>query len=111
MFKFALITGIYSYLIFVLGLAGELTKSVVAGLTVLVIFTGLYIMRDDFVTLYKRIISIRFPTQKKGKKVLYIFISLLLLQAIVNLIGVLGPELSFDALWYHLMLPKLYLLH
>ncbi len=29
----------------------------------------------------------------------------------VNLIGVLGPELGFDALWYHLTLPKLYLLH
>ena len=28
----------------------------------------------------------------------------------VNLIGALGPELAFDALWYHLTLPKLYLL-
>jgi len=28
---------------------------------------------------------------------------------LVNLIGVFGPELSFDALWYHLTLPKLYL--
>lgn len=29
----------------------------------------------------------------------------------VNLIGALGPELSFDALWYHLTLPQLFLQH
>lgn len=28
----------------------------------------------------------------------------------VNLIGALGPELGFDALWYHLSLPKLWLI-
>lgn len=35
---------------------------------------------------------------------------LISLTALVNFIGVLGPELSFDALWYHLTLPKIYLL-
>ena len=29
--------------------------------------------------------------------------------ALVNLTGVFGPELAFDALWYHLTIPKLYL--
>ncbi|MBI4099823.1 hypothetical protein HY440_02345 [Candidatus Microgenomates bacterium] len=37
------------------------------------------------------------------------FYLLLAAQAIVNLIGAFGPELGFDALWYHLVIPKLYL--
>jgi len=32
-------------------------------------------------------------------------------QALINLVGALGPELAFDALWYHLTLPKIYLLN
>ncbi|MFH0943403.1 MAG: hypothetical protein V1810_04495 [Candidatus Beckwithbacteria bacterium] len=38
-----------------------------------------------------------------------IFLSLLILQALVNLIAVFGPELGFDALWYHLTEAKLFL--
>jgi len=40
------------------------------------------------------------------KKVL---LALLLTQVLVNLIGALGPELGFDALWYHLTEAKLFL--
>lgn len=36
---------------------------------------------------------------------------LILLQALVNLVGALGPELGFDALWYHLTSAKLFLLN
>lgn len=36
---------------------------------------------------------------------------LLILFAGINLVGVFGPELGFDALWYHLTIPKLYLQH
>lgn len=38
-----------------------------------------------------------------------ILIGLVFLQIFLNLIGALAPELSFDTLWYHLTLPKLYL--
>ena len=38
-----------------------------------------------------------------------VLIVILLTQGIINLIGALGPELGFDALWYHLTLPKIYL--
>jgi hypothetical protein len=38
-----------------------------------------------------------------------VFIALLIIQATVNLIGALGPELGFDALWYHLTEAKLFL--
>jgi len=40
---------------------------------------------------------------------MFIFV-LILLQLSVNLIGVLGPEISFDSLWYHLPLPRIFLL-
>ncbi|MDZ4229213.1 MAG: hypothetical protein U1C50_03070 [Patescibacteria group bacterium] len=37
-----------------------------------------------------------------------LFLSLLVIQALVNLVGALGPELGFDALWYHLTEAKLF---
>lgn len=44
-----------------------------------------------------------------GKKSVLISLVLLLLLALVNLLPVFAPEIGFDALWYHLTLPKLYL--
>ncbi len=38
-----------------------------------------------------------------------LILGLLILQALVNLIGALGPELGFDALWYHLTEAKLFI--
>ncbi len=35
---------------------------------------------------------------------------LIIIFAGINFLGVFGPELGFDALWYHLTIPKLYLL-
>jgi 4-amino-4-deoxy-L-arabinose transferase-like glycosyltransferase len=46
---------------------------------------------------------------KKKKNLEKILFGLLISAVIVNLVGVFAPELSFDALWYHLTLPKLYL--
>lgn len=37
-----------------------------------------------------------------------LFLILLAIQAAVNLVGALGPELGFDALWYHLTEAKLF---
>ena len=44
-----------------------------------------------------------------GKKLSKIFLALIAVQALINLIGALGPELGFDALWYHLTEAKLFL--
>lgn len=41
----------------------------------------------------------------------YVLFTLFLFHVLVNLIGALGPELAFDALWYHLTLPKIYLIN
>lgn len=35
---------------------------------------------------------------------------LLVIMALINFVAVLGPEIGYDALWYHLTLPKLWLL-
>ena len=43
------------------------------------------------------------------KKINKVFLGLLIVQALVNLVGALGPELGFDALWYHLTEAKLFL--
>ncbi|MFC1627326.1 hypothetical protein ACFL18_02070, partial [Patescibacteria group bacterium] len=44
-----------------------------------------------------------------NSKIAKLLLSLFILQALVNLIGALGPELGFDALWYHLTEAKLFL--
>lgn len=36
---------------------------------------------------------------------------MLVVLCLTNLIGALGPEIGFDALWYHLTLPKIWLSH
>ena len=35
---------------------------------------------------------------------------IIVVSVLVNFVAVLGPELGFDALWYHLTIPKLYLI-
>jgi hypothetical protein len=106
MFLVALLIGIYSYLIFFLGINGWLYKEIV--ITVTILFWGGVILWFGKRLLRRlRLLSMT-KTWKKNKLVL-LFVSLFVVQAGVNLIGTLGPELGFDALWYHLMLPKLYL--
>lgn len=39
----------------------------------------------------------------------YLLIGILIIQTLVNLVGALGPELGFDALWYHLTIPRIWL--
>lgn len=100
MFAIAILIGIYSYLIFGLGVLELLYKSVILFATVLFIITSyLYFKRkpEDFPGI----------NLKNEKTRLLLFLFLLLTG--VNLIGALGPELAFDSLWYHLTLPKIFL--
>lgn len=101
MFKFAFLIGLYSYLIFFLGIFGFLYKNVIVFLTAVFLFSL-------FVILIKSYKQFNFKVQKLSKLTKTILV-LLTLQIIINLVGVLGPEISFDALWYHLTLPKIFL--
>jgi hypothetical protein len=98
MFALSVLLGIYSYSIFSLGLSGLLTRNNIIGLTVSWLLISLFYFKDK--------IKIHFI--KLNKFEIFI-ISVITLQALINLIGTLGPELGFDALWYHLTLPKIWL--
>lgn len=104
MFIIALLTGIYSYIIFYLGITGLLYKNVIIWFTIIYVLIILYIYRRKI----GETKNIKFKNLSKNK--FFFLVSLIFaLQAFTNLIGVLGQELAFDALWYHLTLSKLYL--
>ena len=98
MFALSILIGIYSYGIFTLGILRFLTTSNIFGFTVSWLFISVFYFKDKL-----RIQLI------KLNKIEYFIISVIILQALINLIGTLGPELGFDALWYHLTLPKIWL--
>src|SRR5258708_2606943 len=111
MFVLAFFIGIYSYVIFVLGMFDLLTKLNIISVTVIWFILLLFFEREFIVFLFKKISKRNLNVKKIYKTTTFPFILLFILLALVNLIGVLGPDLAFDALWYHLTLPKLYLLH
>lgn len=100
MFAIAVILGVYAELLFFLGIAGVFYNEIIVWFTLIYfpvsLFLGRKFMKPQF---------FRLPKQK----IIILLIFLLLLQILINVIGALAPELSFDALWYHLTLPKLYL--
>lgn len=109
MFAIAVFVGIYAYIILMLGLLKLLYGNII------LLFSSIYIIFIFFLFLsliYKKNLKIKFPKLKlvTKYKLEYFLILVFILQTLVNLIGALGPELAFDALWYHLTLPKIYLL-
>lgn len=83
-----------------------LSKENIVGVTVLAAVSALFLKRNAIRNLFKKV-----HAYKNFKLDIFSFVLILclILQALVNLIGALGPELAFDALWYHLTFPKLYL--
>ncbi len=113
MFILAILIGVYSYIIFGLGLLGALYKSCLVLATFAFGLLAFYFYRKKikneilrYFTVLKQKVNIKIT---KRNWLLIVVIFILVLQGTVNFIGVLGPELGFDALWYHLTLPKIYL--
>lgn len=102
MFLIALTIGIYTYIIFLLGIFGLLYKNIIISLSIIYILST-FIIFLKFKLINVNILKIKISGFSK------ILLSLIFLQALVNLIGAFGPELSFDALWYHLTIPKIFL--
>lgn len=101
MFDITLLIGVYSYSILLLGLLGYLSRTTILVdtiifLAIVILYGRKYIRPSIFL--------------KRQSLTFYILFFILLLLGVINLMGALGPELAFDALWYHLTLPKLYLL-
>lgn len=107
MFIFAILVGIYSYIIFSLGRTGLLYKSVVIWSTLIFWSFAFFWFRKSLI---KAMMNIKNISNAKTKLLLFLAF-IFVLQAVINLIGALGPELAFDALWYHLTLSRLYLDH
>ena len=101
MFSVAIYIGFYAYLVLCLGLAGLLYKQTIL-ITALVYLIVILLLNKNNIT------KIRF-LRLKINKISIIFLSLIFLQVLINLLGALGPELSYDALWYHLTIPKIFL--
>lgn len=100
MFFLAVLTIIYSYILFFLGI-GSLLYPVP-----LLITTTCYIGSLTFYALERGNKTGIFRNNSFAD---WGILSLLFALAVVNSIGVLSPEIAFDATWYHLTFPKLYL--
>mgnify|MGYP000058931119 CR=1 FL=1 len=107
----AIIIGIFSYIVFALGLALPQFMFKPSGINGLKILGVLFVLSFFILAFRKRIwISIKefFLDISRDRLSFFIFF-LIFFHALINLIGALGPELGFDALWYHLTIPKIYL--
>lgn len=105
MFSLAILIGIYSYIILSVGFLGILYPGVIFTTTALFITAILFLKRKEIM----KIGINKIAKHSTINNLLALFVFLFLTQALINLIGVLGPEIAFDALWYHLTFPKLYL--
>lgn len=112
MFILAFFIGIYASLIFAFGITGLLTKELITIVTVLWALLLLTYERGVLFAIFTWLTEKRFnKVSFRKNKLIFLLLSLIVLQAGLNLIGALAPELAFDALWYHLTLPKLYLVN
>ena len=96
MFVLAVSLAILSYTLMGLGLLGILSNETILIVAIIYLSTS----------------PLWFPSPKLGegtkRRGIFLF-GILLIQALINLIGALGPELGFDALWYHTTIPKIWL--
>ena len=101
MFALACFIGIYSYGVFALGISCILTK-----INILAFSFSWFLILIIYLFKYNLESTI---SNFKLNKYSWLLLSLLITQLLVNLVGALGPELGFDALWYHLTQPKIWL--
>ena len=99
MFALAVSIGILSYTLMGLGLVGWLNPTTIYATLILVLLSVPPLLSPP---------KLGGETRRRGG-IWWGLFSILFLQALVNLIGALGPELGFDALWYHTTIPKIWL--
>jgi len=103
MVALAIALGIYSYLILALGLLGWLYRLPVFGVSLPFLAGGAYWLWKN-----RQFCKLKWKDEI-GKDPLVVFlIVIVVIQILINLLGALSPELSFDALWYHLTTAKIY---
>lgn len=103
MVELAILIGIFSYIVYASGLLSNLSSLSYLGM----VFLGSVLFLAVKRKIWEKVIS--FFREILKDRICLVLFGLLFIQAIVNLLGALGPELGFDALWYHLTIPKIYL--
>lgn len=107
MFAVTILIGIYAYVIFAIGILGLLYTPVL-GIITIIFF--IYILIEWRINIVYSLKNISFKNIVRHKTIVCILF-IIIAQACVNLLGTFGPELGFDALWYHLTIPKIYLIN
>lgn len=106
MFALAIVIGIFGYYIFALGLIHALYAPLVLFGWILFVIAalsvGIYYYKKHTSTINKLLDVKKDPFAK-------ILSLIFLITAGVYFIGTFVPEFAFDAVWYHLTLPKIYL--
>ena len=103
MLAIAVLIGLYSYSILLLGLLGLLFPLPIFIASVSFACLMYPIIKNDFQKFVNLQKNFKFDLLEK------LTLITLFLLGLVNLVGALGPELSFDALWYHLTIPKIFI--
>ena len=106
MFAFALLVLLVSYEVFFIGVLGFLQSVILSVIVLTTISACIIWQRNTLVSFAESI----FHTTRSLSRFQKFLIALVTLQFVINAIGAFVPELGFDALWYHLTLPKLYLI-
>jgi hypothetical protein len=105
MFALAILIGIYSYLMLLLGVMHLLYAPVIILSTaVFLILSYLYFRRE-----ISSLKNYLFAKQEKRDNAYKLTLSLIFVICFINFVAALGPETAFDSLWYHLTLPKIFL--
>lgn len=101
--------GVFGLAAYFLGLAGFWYRPSLIGLfaIVLIAFVWYGQKQNLFLEIIKFLKNI-FKIAKSDHLILF-FMGIFGVFTIINLLAALAPEVGFDALWYHLTLPKIYL--
>lgn len=101
--------GVLSFAVYFLGLAGLWYRPTLWGVFALVLAALVwYVYKNKIFQKEKKFFQ-SLPQIFKKEKFLLIPLALILIFIILNFIGAMAPEKEFDALWYHLTIPKIYL--
>lgn len=106
MFAIAFLLGLFANCVFLLGLANLFSKPLLIGFTIIYIFLAVFFWQkfDEKIDIKE----IKKEVKELFSKHTFLVVSILVALS-VTFIGALAPETAFDALWYHLTLPKLFL--
>lgn len=106
MFSVAFLIGLFANVIFLLGIAQILSSPVIVVVTILYIFFAILFWDRYKEDLSARKIIHEFVDNLSKHPVIFLCITIAFM---IMFLGSLVPETAFDALWYHLTLPKMFL--